>query len=88
MLCDRALLGGYVEGRTRLDAGVVRNAAREVLPQDLVAPRRRPWWPWPLAGALAAGFAGFVFWQSGGLPLTGRGYMELTRYADPDAPPL
>ena len=45
---------------------------------------------------ITTGSTGVTYWegslsvsgQSGGLPLTGRGYMELTGYADPDAPPL
>jgi general secretion pathway protein A len=55
VLCDRALLGGYVEGKERIDSGVVGRAAAEVLPQELVNPgATRHWWPW---GMVAAGIA-------------------------------
>ena len=53
VLCDRALLGGYVEGRERVNAAVVKRAAREVLPTG-VSPARNRHWPWVLAAVLAA----------------------------------
>lgn len=45
---------------------------------------------------ITRGSTGVTYWegslsvkgQANGLPVTGRGYMELTGYADPDAPPL
>jgi general secretion pathway protein A len=39
LICDRALLGGYVDGVRSVEAGMVRRAAREVRGDD---PRRRP----------------------------------------------
>ncbi len=54
VLCDRALLGAYVEEAPRVDRRILRRAAAEVLPRRSVpeAPRRRRRWPW------VAGFAG------------------------------
>jgi general secretion pathway protein A len=59
VICDRALLGAYAQGRTRVDAGVVSKAAREVL-----GPVRR--WPFGRAvlGIAAAVLAGVAI----GLP--------------------
>ena len=34
VLCDRAMLGAYVEGKTQVDPKVVKKAAREVLAED------------------------------------------------------
>lgn len=50
IICDRALLGAYAQGRFQVDRSTVRRAAREVLPSALL-PRFR----WPLA--LGAGIA-------------------------------
>ncbi len=66
VMCDRALLGAYVENRHKVDAAIVIRAAREVLPEEgLNAPTRR-WWPW-LAGAAGVVFvAAFVigYWRA------------------------
>ena len=45
---------------------------------------------------ITTGSTGVTYWegsvtvngQASGVPVTGRGYMELTGYADPYAPPL
>ncbi len=50
-LADRALLAGYALGRDRIDARIVRQAIREMVP---VADRRRRVPPW-MIGAAAAG---------------------------------
>ncbi len=57
VICDRALLGGYVEGKSRVDAAVVEKAAREVLPLEGLAKPQRPLWRWLTGGALAAAAA-------------------------------
>ncbi len=44
ILCDRALLGAYSLGRTRVDAAILRRAARETLPAPAVR-RLRFWLP-------------------------------------------
>jgi general secretion pathway protein A len=61
LLCDRALLGAYVEGKLAVNATIVKRAAREVLPGQR-APR--------LPGRVAAGIAilssalvGVLSWQ-------------------------
>jgi general secretion pathway protein A len=59
-LCDRALLGAYAQGQSKVDRRTVREAAREVLPQP-VEPRRRVPWRLVTAGTLlllAAGVGG------------------------------
>ncbi|MFY7863380.1 ExeA family protein [Roseateles sp.] len=67
LLCDRALLGAYAQGRAQIDASTVERAAAEVFgPQD--SPR-----PWPqsrgghwalagLAGLALLGAAGAAAW--------------------------
>jgi len=40
VLCDRAMLGAYVEGKSQVDAKVVRKAAREVLAEERPATRK------------------------------------------------
>jgi general secretion pathway protein A len=52
VLCDRAMLGAYVEGKSQVDAGVVRKAAREVLAEEQSAARKLRWLP---AAGLGAG---------------------------------
>jgi general secretion pathway protein A len=50
ILCDRALLGAYVEERKRVDRRIVRKAAGEVLPaQDQAAPLH---WVWRAAAVM------------------------------------
>ena len=66
LLCDRALLGAYVEGRHTVSRRIVDRAATEVFGNDR-APRRRPS-PWALALAALAGAgvlaaAGLLAWQ-------------------------
>ena len=44
VLCDRAMLGAFVEGKRRIEAPIVRKAAGEVLPEEgLDAPGNRTW---------------------------------------------
>lgn len=79
ILCDRALLGGYVEGRNRVHAGVVRRAAREVLPAQL-AVGRTPRWPWAVAASLllvgAAGLLSWRDWNPVSLPVQAQARLE------------
>lgn len=51
VLSDRALLGAYVEGSSKVDSKVVRKAAREVL-ADKSETSARSWWLPALAGGL------------------------------------
>jgi general secretion pathway protein A len=52
VLCDRAMLGAYVEGKSQVDSRVIRKAAREVLEEEQPAGRKRRWLP---AAGLGAG---------------------------------
>ena len=45
VLCDRALLGAYVEGKRRVTLSVAKRAAAEVLPESvLLEPPNSRWW--------------------------------------------
>jgi general secretion pathway protein A len=64
LLCDRALLGAYVENRAQVTGLVLRKAAAEVFADSAVSPGpARPAWSYGLAG-LAAGLAlcGLAAW--------------------------
>ncbi len=70
LLCDRALLGAYALGRTRVDRRIVDRAATEVFgPGDDGTPARRGA-GWLAAGASAAAAlaaaVGWVAWSSSG----------------------
>jgi general secretion pathway protein A len=68
ILCDRAMLGAFVEGRHVVDTAVVRKAAREVLPEPRVdAPAKRRW-PWAIAVLLLLGIGLGVFLNFDRLP--------------------
>jgi len=55
LLADRALLGAYAGGKTRIDRPIVERAAREVFGPDAAQPRHGHWgWSLGGAGALAA----------------------------------
>jgi len=67
LLCDRAMLGAYATGQTRIGTDIVETAASEVF--DLAAPLRsahawrQRWLPWGLGavgGAVAAALVGLV----------------------------
>lgn len=68
LLCDRALLGAYARDKHKVDASVVRKAAREVLPPTNVRRLARG------AAALSVGAAGLflagLLIHSGHIPLT------------------
>jgi general secretion pathway protein A len=71
VICDRALLGAYAQGRARVDARVVSKAAREVLGRVRRWPDRRA--GLGIAAALLAGVAlGLPGVRSTGERLTGR----------------
>lgn len=57
VLCDRALLGAYVEDKRRIDRGILRRAAAEVLPEVRAgAGGGARSWPW-VAGIAVLGLA-------------------------------
>jgi len=45
VLCDRAMLGAYVEGKSQVDTKVIRKAAREVLEEEQPVRRKHRWLP-------------------------------------------
>jgi general secretion pathway protein A len=55
VLCDRALLGAYVEGKRQVTKRIVKRAASEVLPLETGNERNASWWL--LAGALSTALA-------------------------------
>lgn len=57
VICDRALLGAYVEDRRRVDRRIVRRAAEEVLPEVRSSGERASPWPWAAAAAVVAAVA-------------------------------
>jgi general secretion pathway protein A len=75
LLCDRALLGAYAEGKTRIDRDIVDKAASEVFDTARLPPMRHagvtgrgpgmPAWGWGLVAGTAllgaAGMAGVVW---------------------------
>jgi general secretion pathway protein A len=63
VLCDRALLGAYVEGKSQVDRDIVKKAAREVLAEDAELTGERRWLVpalVSLAGGLLAAAVYFV----------------------------
>lgn len=73
VICDRALLGAYVEDRRQVDVRIVRRAAAEVLPEvgEGTAPKTLSW-PW-VAGiaAVAALAGGALLWQPPAMDIGG-----------------
>ncbi|VAW78510.1 General secretion pathway protein A [hydrothermal vent metagenome] len=66
VMCDRAMLGAYVEGKRIVDATIVTRAAREVLPEEGLDAPPRQWWRW-LAAVVVLVFVGaFVagYWRA------------------------
>ena len=44
VLCDRALLGAYVEGKRAVNSQVVQRAAAEIMPEVKARPEKLTWW--------------------------------------------
>ena len=62
VLCDRSLLGAYVEGSSQVNGKVVRKAAREVLAEESES-SATSWWLPTLAGGLLVLVLIVVAWQ-------------------------
>jgi len=63
LLCDRALLGAYVENRAQVNALILRRAAEEVFAGEAAPARARPW-RFVAAGLLAgAALTAAAAWQ-------------------------
>jgi general secretion pathway protein A len=66
LVCDRALLGAYVQERDRVDARTVRRAAAEVFGTSPGLRRRGAWWRAAAVATVAAGAAGaLLLWAPG-----------------------
>lgn len=62
VICDRALLGAYVEDKRRVDRAILRHAADEVLPEFRGHQSSKPLsWPWA-AAILVFVLAGSALW--------------------------
>jgi general secretion pathway protein A len=57
VICDRALLGGFVEGKRRVDGAIAQKAAREVLPLEGVDRSGRRLRRWLMGGSVTAAVA-------------------------------
>jgi len=68
LLCDRALLGAYVENSREATPRILRRAAREVFAGDGAAPdaapRTRARWPFVAGGVLAGAALSAAAWQA------------------------
>ncbi len=62
VLCDRAMLGAYVEGNSQVDSKIVRKAAREVLAEE-AGDSTTSWWLPAFAGSLLLVVLAVLAWQ-------------------------
>ncbi|RQO61822.1 peptidoglycan-binding protein [Paucibacter sp. KBW04] len=75
LLCDRALLGAYAQGKARVDRKTLQLAAAEVFEgSNRVGGGLPVWWPWALLGAAVAGLAlaGALAWNVAKKPLASK----------------
>jgi general secretion pathway protein A len=63
LLCDRALLGAYVENSPQVTRAILRRAAAEVFADDPAVRRAPQRWPLLAGGALACVALGAAAWQ-------------------------
>lgn len=93
VICDRALLGAYVEDKRRVDRVTLRRAADEVLPEVGAASESRlRAWPW-VAGLAVIAVAGALLWhdrsEQAVIPALAEPIGEqATLVAEPEAPPV
>jgi general secretion pathway protein A len=64
LLCDRALLGAYVENSREATPKILRRAAREVFAADVAIPRAPLRWPLVAGGVLAGAAISAAAWQA------------------------
>jgi general secretion pathway protein A len=96
VICDRALLGAYVEDKRRVDRATLRRAADEVLPEVGAAPASASrLWLWAAGLALIAVAGGLLWYGSGKPDILSRGMPAMAESpapapaADPEPePPL
>lgn len=63
LLCDRALLGAYVENSREVTRTILRKAAEEVFTGETTAPARKARWPLVAGGLLAGAALSAAAWQ-------------------------
>lgn len=92
LLCDRALLGAFARGETRVTRGLLRQAAAEVFGTDQLGlwQRSRPVLGWLVGGLLlvacgAAVAAGYLKWQERATEVVG---LTPPAVAEPTSPPV
>jgi general secretion pathway protein A len=75
VLCDRAMLGAFVEGKRRIDVPIVRKAAGEVLPEEGLRSSGRHVWGWAAGVMVMLGLGGYLLFYAPGvlspLPMLG-----------------
>jgi len=64
LLCDRALLGAYVENSAQVTPKILRRAAQEVFAGEAIAPRAALRWPLVAGGVLAGAVISAAAWQA------------------------
>jgi general secretion pathway protein A len=64
LLCDRALLGAYVENSAHVTPKILRRAAQEVFAGEAKAPRAPLRWPLVAGGVLAGAAISAAAWQA------------------------
>ena len=63
LLCDRALLGAYVENRAQVNATILRRAAEEVFAGEAAPARLRPWHLATACALAGAALTAAAAWQ-------------------------
>jgi len=63
LLCDRALLGAYVENRAQVNATILRRAAEEVFAGEAAPSRLRPWHLATACALAGAALTAAAAWQ-------------------------
>jgi general secretion pathway protein A len=93
VLCDRAMLGAFVEGKPRVEASIVRKAAGEVLPEEGVDVPSTGSWPWYAAAGLlvAVGLGGYLLIEQqhpvvAPMPVAGSVRQPVEQETEPEAP--
>ena len=68
VLCDRAMLGAFVEGRHSVDLDIVNQAGREVMPEEILGDDVREGSRWWLAAVVLAGLGVGIYLGTQQLP--------------------